>query len=54
MAVHTKGLRVLSYDSDLEVLRLLTDRLAELINQRVQTVTDCSGCSPSSFPARSN
>lgn len=54
VAVRTKGLRVLSYDSDLSVLRMLTDRRAELISQRVQTVTDCSGCSPSSFPARSN
>jgi transposase len=38
VAVRTKGLRVLSYDSDLEVLRMLTDRRAELISQRVQTV----------------
>lgn len=38
VAVRTKGLRVLSHDSDLEVLRMLTDRRAELISQRVQTV----------------
>jgi transposase len=38
VAVRTRGLRVLSYDSDLEVLRMLTDRRAELISQRVQTV----------------
>ncbi|WP_227463455.1 IS110 family transposase [Nocardioides lijunqiniae] len=38
VAVRTKGLRVLSYDSDMEVLRMLTDRRAELISQRVQTV----------------
>ncbi len=38
VAVRTKGLRVLSYDADLEVLRMLTDRRAELISQRVQTV----------------
>ena len=38
VAVRTKGLRVLTYDSDLEVLRMLTDRRAELISQRVQTV----------------
>jgi transposase len=38
VAVRTKGLRVLSYDSDLEVLRMLTDRRAELISQRVRTV----------------
>jgi transposase len=38
VAVRTKGLRVLSYDTDLEVLRMLTDRRAELISQRVQTV----------------
>ncbi|QSR26874.1 IS110 family transposase [Nocardioides aromaticivorans] len=38
VAVRTKGLRVLCYDADLEVLRMLTDRRAELISQRVQTV----------------
>lgn len=38
VAVRTKGLRVLSHDGDLEVLRMLTDRRAELISQRVQTV----------------
>jgi len=38
VAVRTKALRVLSYDGDLEVLRMLTDRRAELISQRVQTV----------------
>ena len=38
VAVRTSGLRVLSYDSDLEVLRMLTDRRAELISHRVQTV----------------
>lgn len=38
VAVRTKGLRVLSYDSELEVLRMLTDHRAELISQRVQTV----------------
>jgi transposase len=36
VAVRTRGLRVLSYDSDLEVLRMLTDRRAELISQRVR------------------
>jgi len=38
VAVRTKGLRVLSYDGDLEVLRMLTDRRAKLVSQRVQTV----------------
>lgn len=38
VAVRTTGLRVLSYDSDLEVLRMLTDRRAELISHRIQTV----------------
>jgi transposase len=38
VAVRTKGLRVLAFDSDLEVLRMLTDRRSELISQRVQTV----------------
>jgi transposase len=38
VAVRTKGLRALFYDGDLEVLRMLTDRRAELISQRVQAV----------------
>ena len=38
VAVRTKGLRVLAYDGEIEVLRMLTDRRAELVSQRVQTV----------------
>ena len=38
VAVRTKGLRVLSYDDELEVLRMLADRRDELTRQRVQTV----------------
>ena len=38
VAVRTKGLRVLSYDVELEALRMLVDRREELTRQRVQTV----------------
>ncbi len=38
VAVRTKGLRVLSYDEQLEALRMLADRREELTRQRVQAV----------------
>ena len=38
VAVRTQGLRVLSYDGDLETLRMLADRREELTRTRVQTV----------------
>jgi len=38
VAVRTAGLRVLSYDEQLEALRMLADRREELTRQRVQTV----------------
>ena len=38
VAVRTRGLRMLSHDPNLEVLRMLTDRRAELVSQRVQAV----------------
>jgi transposase len=38
VAVRTRGLRVLSYDGELEALRMMADRRAELIRQRIQTV----------------
>ena len=38
VAVRTKGLRVLSYDAELEALRMLADRREELTRQRVQTL----------------
>ena len=38
VAVRTQGLRVLSYDGELEALRMLVDRREELTRQRVQTV----------------
>ena len=38
VAVRTKGLRVLSYDGELEALRMVADRRAEVIRQRIQTV----------------
>ncbi len=38
VAVRTRGLRVLSYDEELEALRMLVDRREELTRQRVQTV----------------
>jgi transposase len=38
VAVRTPGLRVLSYDEELEALRMLADRREELTRQRVQTV----------------
>ncbi len=38
VAVRTRGLRVLSYDSELEALRMLVDRRDELTRARVQTV----------------
>jgi transposase len=38
VAVRTKRLRVLSYDVELEALRMLADRRDELSRQRVQTV----------------
>jgi transposase len=37
-AVRPKQLRVLAHDSELEALRMLTDRRDELVRQRVQTV----------------
>ena len=38
VAVRTKGLRVLAYDGALESLRMVSDRRAEVIRQRIQTV----------------
>jgi transposase len=38
VAVRTTGLRVLSYDDELEVLRMLADRRDELTRARIQTV----------------
>ncbi len=38
VAVRTQGLRVLSYDQQLEALRMLADRREELTRTRVQTV----------------
>jgi transposase len=38
VAVRTKELRVLSYDDELEALRMLVDRRHELTRQRVQTI----------------
>jgi transposase len=38
VAVRTTGLRVLAYDDELEVLRMLVDRREELTRQRIQTV----------------
>jgi transposase len=38
VAVRTEGLRVVTEDGELEVLRMLTDRRDELAHQRVQTV----------------
>ncbi len=38
VAVRTDGLRVLSYDVELEALRMLADRREELTQQRIQTV----------------
>jgi transposase len=39
VAVRTQGLRVLCYDDELESLRMLVDRRAELARQRVQAVS---------------
>jgi len=38
VAVRTQGLRVLSYDVELEALRMLADRREELTRHRIQTV----------------
>ncbi len=38
VAVRTRGLRVLSYDAELEALRMLVDRREELTRTRIQTV----------------
>ncbi|WP_220794060.1 IS110 family transposase [Nocardioides pelophilus] len=38
VAVRTKNLRTLAYDQELEALRMLSERRAELISHRVQTV----------------
>jgi transposase len=38
VAVRTKGLRVLAYDADLEVLRMLVDRRDELSKAKVQCI----------------
>jgi len=38
VAARTKALRVLSYDADLEALRMLADRREELTRARIQTV----------------
>jgi transposase len=38
VAVRTSGLRVLAYDEQLEALRMLVDRRAELTRTRIQTV----------------
>ena len=48
VAVRTKGLRVLSYDAELESLRMLTDRREELTRPGSRPSTDCTGCCPSS------
>lgn len=37
-AVRAKRLRVLSYDDELEALRMMSDRRVELVRQRVQTI----------------
>ncbi|MGB7818681.1 MAG: hypothetical protein WBL35_08090 [Ornithinibacter sp.] len=47
VAVRTKNLRVLAYDADLEVLRMLVDRRDELSKSRRST--GCTGCCPNSF-----
>ena len=44
VAVRTKSLRVLAYDADLEVLRMLVDRRDELSKAKVQASTGCTGC----------
>ena len=38
VAVRTKSLRVLAYDEQLEVLRMLVDRREEVTRQRIQVV----------------
>lgn len=38
VAVRTRGLRILAYDTELEALRLLVDRRAELARSRIQCV----------------
>ena len=38
VAVRTRELRVLAYDVELEALRMLVDRRAELSRARIQTV----------------
>ena len=38
VAVRTKNLRVLTYDDELEALRMMSDRRTEVIRQRIQTV----------------
>jgi transposase len=53
VAVRTKGLRVLSYDADLEALRMLVDRRAELSRARVQTVNRFTVALASSPPGSS-
>ena len=47
VAVRTKGLRVLSYDAELEALRMLADRREELTRTGSRPSIGCSGCSPS-------
>jgi transposase len=38
VAVRTRSLRVLAYDEQLEVLRMLVDRREELTGQRIQVI----------------
>ena len=52
VAVRTKGLRVLTYDGALEALRMVSDRRAEVIRQRIQTVNRLQRLLWNSFPAR--
>ena len=47
VAVRTTGLRVLSYDAELEALRMLADRREELSRTGCRRSTGCSGCCPS-------
>jgi transposase len=48
VAVHATGLRMLSYDVELEALRMLAERRDELSRQPVQTVSRLQRLCPSS------
>ena len=52
VAVRTSGLRVLGYDEELEVLRMLVDRRDELTGAGCRPSTGCTGCCPSSPPGQ--